>query len=274
MLIRLECRNISYSQTVLYWSVEPDLKERLHEYKYVVQISESSDGPWIDLYAEPTYAFGYIDNQTQRGMVDQRLYYRVKAINYSNIPQYSDIVCLFNEESNYISDYISSVEQLMLRRYNGQDCLHYARKKFGERCSVCYDSIERKITKPKCRTCLGTTYTGGYFAPIKIRINSDPKIKGTDKTDYGINEANVLTGWTSNQSIIESDDVIIFLKKPSERYKVNTIIPTAMNGATIRQILTMTQVKGDDPIHLLAVDIDAYSLDEYNIFRRDWKVLN
>lgn len=274
MLIRLECRNIDYSQTVLFWSVEPDLKERINEYGYIVQISESNQGPWTDLYTDPIYAFGYIDKQTQRGMVDQRVYYRIKAIDFVGKEQYSDSICLFNEESNYITDYISEIEQLMLRRYNGQDCLHYARKKFGERCPHCYDIVERKIIKPKCRYCLGTSYTGGYFAPIKIQINSDPKIKGIDKTEYGVNEANVLTGWASNKSIIESDDVIIFLNKPSERYKINTIIPTSINGAVIRQILTMTQVKGDDPIHLLKVNVDAYTLDEFNIFRRDWKVLN
>ena len=51
MLIRLECRNIDYSQTVLYWAVEPEFKEDVNSYGYIIQISESPNGEWIDLFS-------------------------------------------------------------------------------------------------------------------------------------------------------------------------------------------------------------------------------
>ena len=95
--------------------------------------------------------------------------------------------------------------------------------------------------------------------------------KRQDKTDYGVNEQMILSGWTSNKSIIESDDILIFLKKPSERYLINSITPTSLNGNTVRQILNLTQLKADHPGQLLNVNMSAYTLDEFSIFRRDWK---
>ena len=271
MQIRLECKDITYAEIVLFWSVEPEVKETVSHFGYIAQISESEDGPWISLYDDPIYAFGYVDKTTQRGMVDQRLYYRIMGVDLNSHIFYSNPVCLFNEEGNNLTNYISEVESLMLRRYNGQDCLHFARKKFGDRCEICYDIVLKKSISPKCRSCFGTTFKNGYFAPVKILVNFNPQAKQTDKTDYGVNEQMGLSGWTSNKSIIESDDILIFLKKPSERYLINSITPTSLNGNTVRQILNLTQLKADHPGQLLNVNMSAYTLDEFSIFRRDWK---
>lgn len=271
MQIRLEAKNATYEETIFYWTVEPDIREIVSHFGYVLEVSESPNGPWIGLFEDPIYAFGFSDKVTQRGMIDQRLYYRVMGVDQNSHVFYSNPVCLFNEESNYITEYIAKQEQLLLRRFNGQECLHFARKKFGDRCEVCYDQALKKTITPKCRSCFGTTFKNGYFAAVKIEINTDPKSKQTDKNDYGVAEQTTLSGWTSNRVIIESDDVIVFFKKPSERYLVGPVTPTSIAGNTVRQMLSLTQLKADHPAQLLNVNMDAYTLDEFSIFRREWK---
>ena len=81
MRIDLSIRDINYAKTVLYWTVEKDINEDVNKFNYIVQISESPNGPWQDLFTPGIYAFGYIDTTTQRGMIDQRIYYRIQAIN-------------------------------------------------------------------------------------------------------------------------------------------------------------------------------------------------
>lgn len=270
MLIWLECRNLTYKESVFYWTIEPEVGEIVNQFGYILEVSESNQGPWLHVYEDPIYAFGYVDTTTQRGMIDQRLYYRIKAQDLNHNVFYSDPICLVDEKSNNISEYIADVESLLLRRLSGEECLLYTRRKFGERCPVCYDHVQKKSIKPKCKVCFGTTYKRGYFAPIKIYFKIDQEPKQIDKTDYGVNEANRLTGWTSNEIIVENDDIIIFLDKPSKRYLISGIDPTYFGGNTVRQPVTLIQLKADHPGQLLKVDFEAYDLSEFNIFRREW----
>ena len=272
MLLKLEVRSVAYDSTILYWAVEPDLNEYIHNFGYFIEVSESLQGPWTAVNVDPIYAFGYVDKRTQHGMVDQRLYYRVVARHESH-EAISAPVCLATAGDNYLAHYIAKQESLLLRRYNGSEFLHFARKKFGDRCTQCYDVIERKSIRAKCPECYGTTYKNGYFAPVKIYINLDPQPKSIDKGEHGVTEANTVTGWTSNWSIIEGDDVLILLEQPNTRYLVTSVLPTAMKGTVVKQALTLMQLKADNPSQLIPLDVDAYTLDEFSVFRREWKAI-
>jgi hypothetical protein len=273
MRINLEIRNVDYNKTILAWTVELDFKENLYNFLYLVEISESENGPWIPLFLDPIYAFGFVDTMTQRGMIDQRLYYRVKAIDSQGNEFFSDNKSIIEEDDNYIANYVARQQQLLLERYNGQEFLHYARKKFGPRCSNCYLETERKTFMSKCPVCFGTTYEGGYFAPVKISLNKDPQLKGIDKDAHGVNEAKNAVFLTSNEVIIEADDLLVALKKTDQRYFVTQIVPVSLHDRTTSQRVITEQVKSDNPAQLVPVDLNAYTLEEFNVFRRDWKII-
>lgn len=273
MLIRFNLRNIDYKSISFYWTIDAEYKEHTSIFGYIVQISESPNGPWDSLYSDPIYAFGYVDRNIQRGMVDQRLYFRVIAVAPNGLQHESNSVCLGTNESNYLSDYIAEMHRIGLSRLNGYEALHYARRKFGPRCPECYDPIQRKSIKAKCPVCFGTTYKDGYFAPVKIYVGADPQAKVIQKTEYGVQEQTTFNGYTSNDAVIESDDVIIFLEQPGERYIVDQVVPSGLHWSITKQILAMTRAKNDNPIQMLPLDLDAYDLNQYSIFRRDWKTL-
>jgi hypothetical protein len=273
MRINLEIRNVDYNKTILAWTPELDAKENLYDYVFNVQISESVNGPWTNLLSDPIYAFGFVDTITQRGSIDQRLYYKIISINKKGDTFESASECIIEEDDNYIASYVARQQQLLLRRYNGGEFLHYARKKFGPRCKECYLETERKTFKSKCPSCYGTTYEGGYFAPVKIYLNRDPQIKSIDKNDNGVKESKNATFVTSNEVILEADDLLVALKKTDQRYFVTQIIPVSLNDRTTSQRLATEQIKLDNPAQLVPIDLNAYTLDEFNIFRRDWKIL-
>ena len=271
MQLFLNTKIIEYNKTILTWDVETDLREDLHKFTFIVQISESVIGPWINLFEDPIYAFGFVDTVTQRGMADKRLYYRVLAKDNSNNKKfYSNEVCLEEELSNYLSRYIARQERLVLRRYNGRECLLYPRKKFGPRCKHCYSEIDRKVIKSKCPFCFGTTYEDGYFAPMKIYINFEANYKSTDRTNYEVEEnVNNIGGWTSTDSFIEADDILITLKSPDARYLVKSVTETSVKDSVTKQNLSLVQIKADRVEQLLPIDVDAYTIDEFNVFRRE-----
>lgn len=277
MQINLEIRNVDYDKTVLSWNVQLEYKENLYKYLFLVEISFNSkeEGPWIKLFDDPIYAFGFIDTITQMGSVDQRCYYRIKAISIDNNTDifYSNIECIIEERDNYLTDYITRNQKLLLNRNNGQEFLHYAKKKFGPRCKECYLEAERKSFKSKCSSCFGTTYEGGYFAPVKIALNKDPQLKGISKNQNEVVESKNASFVTSNDVILEADDLLIALKKSNQRYRVLQIIPVSLNDRTTSQRIAAEQVKMDDVVQLVPVDLNAYTLDEFNVFRRDWNTI-
>lgn len=270
MLLNLKIKNINYDKTVLYWEVQPDAGEYLQSFGYNVQFSESKEGPWEDCLESPINAYGFVDNQARLGATSHRLYYRIKAINFANGSEFfSEPVCITEEQQNTLADFIAKQEQLYLKKCN-HPFLVFPRKKFGKRCTKCYDANLRKSIRENCPACYGTTYENGYFYPIKIYLGLDPSPKIIDKNELGTTENYTVTGWASNEAIIEPDDLLVALNTQGERYIVQQVLPTALHGATVRQILTMTHLRTDHPVYRLPIDIDAYTIDEFNIFRREW----
>ena len=272
MKINLEIRDVNAFKTVLYWTVEKDFKENANHFGFIPQLSESPNGPWLSLFKDPISAYGFIDTETQRGMIDQRLYYRIKGINKDNNSIfYSQPVISISNENNCIANYISENEQLLLRRYNGHDMLLFARRKFGNRCPDCYSEIDRKVIKSKCPTCYGTTWEGGYFAPLLIQIQTDPKTETSEKSPYGKHEQEQLTGWTSNEIIIAPGDLLVNIKNTIQRYEVILVTPTSLHDTTVKQMLTLNILRPDRPEQLLQVNSNDYITNEFNIFRKDWR---
>lgn len=272
MRINLELRDVTAMKTVLYWTAEKDLNENANHFVFIPQISESPAGPWAPLFNDPINAYGYIDTITQRGMVDQRVYYRIKGINKDdNSLFYSEPQISINSEKNCLANYIAENEQLLLRRYNGHDMLLFAKRKFGNRCPDCYSEIDRKVIRSKCSTCFGTTWEGGFFYPVMMRLQTDPKTESAQKTPYGKQEQEQLTGWTSNEIIIAQGDLLVNLKNTIQRYEVTHVTPTSLHDSIVKQILVLNILRPDRPEQLLQVNSDDYKTDEFNIFRRSWR---
>lgn len=104
-------------------------------------------------------------------------------------------------------------------------------------------------------------------------MNKDPQVKTIDKDAHGVTEAKVATFVTSNEVILEADDLLVALKKTDQRYLVTQIVPVSLHDRTTSQRIATEQLKLDNPAQLVPVDLNAYTLEEFNIFRRDWKII-
>lgn len=71
-------------------------------------------------------------------------------------------------------------EYIRLRRLNGIEYRLLKRRHFGIRCPKCFDPITREVTNSRCLTCFGTSWVGGYFAPITILGTLQPASVKTD----------------------------------------------------------------------------------------------
>lgn len=271
MQIRLSLQTSDIQKIILTWNIELQAGEIIDNFAYNIQISASKNGDWLNVNQSPIYnAYGYIDDQTQRGFMNNGFYYRIQAQSIDGTKfYYSNLVHVDESETNYIANFISKQEQRALRRLNGQKALLFSRKKFGPRCS-CYDVVMKKRIVQNCPDCFNTTFEGGYFQPYLIWVNRDVRQISIDNTENAVIENPLLSAWTSNDAIIEPNDVIVFLNTKNERFVVGPVNPTKFQGCTVRQILQLIQRPLDSEIYTLPFNEDDYKMEEYNVFRRSW----
>jgi len=91
---------------------------------------------------------------------------------------------------------------------NGVPCLVFIRKEGGQRCQECYDEIKRRSTKSSCVNCYGTSYDGGFYAPISAYVNFSTDAKGMGVGDMGNLIKSVNRGIMTNYPKVKPGDVI------------------------------------------------------------------
>ncbi len=97
-------------------------------------------------------------------------------------------------------------------RYLGTQVLLYKRRRWGIRCSRCVDPRTNKVVRSDCRTCWGTGFEGGYWAPYPteaVRSSLESNVSPTgDKKAEGTSTTILLPTFPT----VEPDDVLVCLE--------------------------------------------------------------
>ena len=158
-------------------------------YSFVLERSGSTEGPWeTRITSANTYYF--VDNFQDQptypptGNVNlyslqREIYYRVKAIPPSGDHNavYSSPHSLWPEIQYMASGLrrrLQYDESILFRRVNGVRLALLKRRRWGERCTECYDPETKATMWEACPTCYGTTFVGGYWSPVIIYGRIDP----------------------------------------------------------------------------------------------------
>ena len=241
-------------------------------FEFFVERSGSSEGPWITLNSiSISHAYGYIDRSLNTESVNRQIYYRVRAVSKDEI-LYSKVVILGQSTLNYIGFAVARNKKLLLERFVGTKCFVFIRKTFGPKCTVCYDIARQKCISSYCTACYGTTFEGGYFAPIEMYLQLNPLTKANLKSDLQNTENLRIDGiWTGNYPILSPFDLIIEAVHPEDRYIIeNPVAHTAQNDAIVEQRFPVTIVHHSRIEMLVPVPGNIYSINDVNVYRRDY----
>jgi hypothetical protein len=146
-------------------------------------------------------------------------------------------------------------EGLAFRKLNGVELAVLKRRHWGERCTVCFDKLTKKVTNSKCMTCYGTGFTGGYFTPIRIMgrfgaTNVQTQITPQGNADVGKSRVIIL-----DYPQIEVYDFIVDVRA-NKRYVVETVHQTELRTVTVHQELTVSEVSRDSIEYRIPVNTD------------------
>ena len=166
-------------------------------------------------------------------------YYRVVVKRYSaREDKYKEIFTadcnIRNKLNDPIANIISYRNNIVRKNYQKNLGTVFVKKTFGERCKSCYDENYGTVSNSSCDECLGTTFVGGFFNPVKnvpYQVGAAPK-KSTamDPERMEIESRNFNI---SGHPILNSGD--IFIDRFNSLWRIENVTSTVHNGGLTHQ---------------------------------------
>lgn len=144
-------------------------------------------------------------------------------------------------------------ESIAFRNLNGVPLAALKRRHWGTRCRDCYDEGLREGTMEHCRTCYGTTFEKGYWAPVVIRGRRTPGPVQQQMTAHGDSDIRSVIFIVLDYPALEKKDMLVDLRR-NERYLVEMVSPTELKGVTVHQTITASHVSRSSVEYDVLVD--------------------
>ena len=249
--------DFSVNALIIKWEIL-DTEESLEDYSYEIYKSIGVDNEKTLLTTVDGMQFEYHDEEAVINKRAVRYYYSVIPVNKTTGDKGKEINCvaMFDKRKDKYASYIRYVNRKYLKVINNEPGYILVSRKFGQKCTVCWDDIRRQHKKSNCPNCFGTGYEGGYHTPYKIEFNymNIPMMNSENVgVDTRTDNAGDVTIWTTSYPIISVGD--IFVTEENLRYKVTNVQYTNKNNEFIlRQILNLELLSPADVVYKVAID--------------------
>jgi hypothetical protein len=222
-----------------------------------VYFSAAQDVEYKKLNATPLTGTYFTDTTSQEYSLFNHGFYVVEAIlqDKNNIAIRSNPETWHPHQRDWVtlrSIEIQRREYWLLSRFAGIQSYLFRRRNYGRRCTTCWNPVTEQVTRDNCPNCLGTSFEGGYFDPVKIYLQYDPTPNNYTKNYLGQDEENTINAWTISMPDVRLGDVLVRIGDWSA-YTVERIATTELQGNVVRQILTLNQ------LHKGAVEFELIS---------------
>jgi hypothetical protein len=249
-----------------------EVNDTSQAFEFFIDRSGSPEGPFETVNSiSIKHAYGYIDRTYNPESINRQIYYRVRGVS-SKETIISRIEKLDQEHLNRPGLMIEGQKRLGLERFFGTKCNIFIRKTFGKKCTHCYDIARQKSISSSCIYCYGTTFEGGYFAPILMYLQLNPLHKANQKNDLQNSENLRIEGvWGGNFPILSPYDLIVETDAHDHRYIVESpVIRTELHNALIEQRFPVTQIQMSRIEMRVPVPEIVYSINDVNVYLRDY----
>jgi hypothetical protein len=227
---------------------------------FYVDIARSGGpaGPWEVLATGLLDAYNFVDNQfglppappyDKNGReplnlfsLSRQIYYQVTVTPPSGTAnQFASQPTPIAPTLNRVNAGIKRRLQLDLRtiykNLNGIPLAVMKRRRWGIRCTECWDPVTKEVTREHCPACYGTSFLGGYWAPVQIRGRKDAAAVQTRLEAHGEVDIKLEEFTTLDYPLLEYKDVIVDLHR-NDRYEVQRVVPAEINTVVVHQVVT------------------------------------
>lgn len=232
------------------------------EYTFQILRAGNPEGPWELIASDLDDTYFYVDDDIQSphddatmGMMslERKPYYQVLA-SPGGLEAIGDTCPALDHRRQGIYNKLTRDSLRYFRVGVGTEVAVFKRRRWGTKCPICLSSTGQS-TRAHCSTCFGTTFVGGYWDPVYTYAQRRPSPIQVQTVPQGDIESNILQILMPHIPIIDTQDVLVFLRDNS-RYEVKSATPTTIHSLTIHQELVASEL--------------ARSAREYNLKADNW----
>ena len=243
-------------EIALQWRIDPAFND-VGPFKFTVEVSEAPDFSVV-LYTIPaSNSFYCVDNTHQRQSSAVNLYYRVKLLTGAD-KEYFSAPLIYSTQVEKRGAFLKAKEiirkEFVRFRYTGQRGWLLKRKNYGERDPANLDPIT-SVPLGDNGPDLGTGYTGGYYAPLRVTYSREG-VENTvqlNEQGFGTTTQEVQKHRYVGFPHLEPYDVLVTDNNQRLRYnKVNLVL---MPGTSLLLIQTCEAqlLPPTDPIYSIPI---------------------
>jgi hypothetical protein len=246
--------------------------EAAGEFNFQIERSGSPEGPWTPV-GNVTNGVTFYDTLVKSNdaanalSIERSIWYRVTLPNTTSVPmnldgeRANDVFQTGRGDDNilhkrtiYLRRKIIRDEALAFKVLNGIPVSILKRKHFGTRCPVCYDPLTKTTTKSRCTACYGTSWAGGYYAPIHTLARLVTGGAQTGLDSQGKSEYLQTTITLLNYPLVEEGDVIVE-REIDRRYLVKQMSSTELRRLVVHQTVVTVELPRTAPEYSVRVDV-------------------
>lgn len=192
----------------------------------------------------------YLDFNAKLEDFDKFYNYQIRAVEY-NLAGDTPLQTFASEQFTWAPDldltasYIIEEHLFLFKDVIGAPTLIYKKMTEGPRCTECWDSVLKRVTKSNCITCKGTGFIKGYYEPVEAWMDMNPDPKAVSISEWGIRQQGQTDILFTDYPSIMIDDVIVELEN-NRYWRVSNARETEKNRATILQMARLDEINRSD----------------------------
>lgn len=250
------------------WEIVPTTED-LAQYRFVVQRSESPEGPYEDVSSPLQDVFTFRDHGVDQVAKWRVFHYRIVTKHVAGtFPDGVSKFAFLTEPPDLTALEVMRLWELQLKTQIGRVALVFKRRTFGQNCPVCYDPIRGRQESPKCKTCFASNFRGGFFTPIPVYANFTPNAKILRITGIHDIKPSETVAEMSGYPIVGINDLVI--ERMNRRWRVQDVRERSKQRFVYRQVLRLMEIPKTEIEYELPVSDTMFIIpdDDIPIFDR------
>ena len=131
--------------------------------------------------------------------------------------------------------------KITLSKLSGVRIVVLKRKRFGDRCTSCFNPVTKDVVTSRCSLCYGTGYEGGYHHGYPTWGKVDPPSVQEIFDRSGASEVSLFGITMPDCPLVELDDVIVEVDT-NRRFVVKRKSSTESRGSVVHQDLHVSEL--------------------------------
>lgn len=254
-------RSLSTEYVHVVWKIE-DTEEDTSAYDFYVLRSGAETGPYDVMSGPLVDTFVWRDNASPSLRLDESYYYRVRVVHRASSRTlefgrrpFAEVLdgkdpggASRRPGPNLVAREISRRLGIGLSQFEGRTVWIYPIRAFGARCSECWNSTLQERSS-WCTSCYGSGFAGGFYTPLQVFAGRSVSPVGVRLDQIGTTEPTIKAFKIGPYPEVKVNDVVI--ESTNDRWRVNSVEPSEMQGALVSQNLICARIPRSDVEYLL-----------------------